>query len=518
MAAWTQNTGILYLPPAKPVARVLSTDEYIVNTDIFFHASTERLLTVGHPYFEVHSVNGETVNVPKVSANQFRVFRMQLPDPNKFALIEPSIYDPNHERLIWKIRGIEVGRGGPVGIGTTGHPLFNKLGDTENPNRYMSPQSRDNRQDVSFDPKQTQLFIVGCTPPLGEHWDVAPPCAEQPMSPGDCPAIQLVNSIIEDGDMCDIGLGNVNFRTFQEDRSSAPLDVVNSTCKWPDFLKMTKDIYGDQVFFFGRKEQMYARHFWARAGAMGDAIPNAFDASDTRFMLKPDEQQDQQKNFGSHIYFQSPSGSLVSSDGQIFNRPYWLQKAQGSNNGICWGNQLFVTVMDNTRGTNFTLSVKKDSSVVINADYKYNAADFKQYTRHIEEYEVELIFQLCKVPLDADVLAHIHAMNPAILEDWQLGFVPPPPQGLEDAYRYITSSATRCPSQNPAKEKEDPYKDYHFWDVNLTERFSTELSQFSLGKRFLYQTGLLRGTKRPRTDITVKSKSKKSVKRRRTGQ
>ncbi|AEM24662.1 major capsid protein [Human papillomavirus 144] len=515
MAQWTQKNGILYLPPPKPVARVLSTDEYIVNTDIFFHANTERLLTVGHPYFEIRQNDqADVIQVPKVSASQYRVMRMILPDPNRFALIEPSIYNPEHERLVWKLRAIEIGRGGPLGISSSGHPLFNKLGDTENPNKYMSKQSRDNRQDVSFDPKQTQLFIVGCTPSLGEHWDVAPECDEQPKQPGDCPAIELVHSIIEDGDMCDIGLGNVNFVKFQEDRSGAPLDVIHSTCKWPDFLKMTKDIYGDQVFFFGKKEQLYARHFWARAGVMGDAIPSPFDASDTRYMLTPNDDQEQQTNFGSHIYFTSPSGSLTSSDGQLFNRPYFLQRAQGANNGICWGNQLFLTLVDNTHGTNFTISVKKDNSVTIDNNYKYNATDFKQYTRHVEEYEVELIFQLAKVPLNADVLAHIHAMNPSILEEWQLGFVPPPPQGLEDTYRYITSMATRCPSQQPAKEKVDPYARYNFWKIDMTERFSTELSQFSLGKRFLYQTGLLERTrKRPRTDITVR---KKTVKRRRT--
>ena len=52
-----------------------------------------------------------------------------------------------------------------------------------------------------------------------------------------------------------------------------------------------------------------------------------------------------------------------------------------------------------------------------------------------------------------------------------------------------------------------------FWNVNLTEKFSSDLSQHPLGRKFLYQVGLLNG-KRPRTDYTVKSK--RSVKRKRT--
>lgn len=123
---------------------------------------------------------------------------------------------------------------------------------------------------------------------------------------------------------------------------------------------------------------------------------------------------------------------------------------------------------------------------------------------------MEFIFQLCIVPLDADVLAHLNVMNPSILEEWQLSFVPPPPSGIEDAYRFITSTATRCPDQQPV-EKVDPYAEFTFWTVDLTDRFSSELSQFSLGRRFIYQTGLITNGKRlrPISTSTTKRASKK---------
>ncbi|AXN57300.1 L1 [Macaca mulatta papillomavirus 4] len=509
MAVWLPSAGKLYLPPSKPVPRVLSTDEYVKHTSIFFQASSDRLLTVGHPFFNIYNQEKTKVLVPKVSGSQYRVFRFQLPDPNQFALIDKSVYDPEKERLVWKLRGMEISRGGPLGVGTTGHPFFNKLADTENPNKYPS-QSTDDRQNVSMDPKQTQLFIVGCTPCTGQHWDVAPPCADQDPQPkkGDCPAIQLVTSVIQDGDMCDIGFGHANFKSFQENHSDVPLDIVASTCKWPDFGKMSKDVYGNQMFFFGKREQMYARHYFARAGTVGDAIPDPFERF-SDFFVQPANNQ-AQRSIASHIYYATPSGSLVSSEATLFNRAYWLNRAQGTNNGILWGNNIFLTLVDNTHSTNFTLNVYSETEP---KPETYKASNYKQYLRHVEEFEVEFILQLCSVPLEADILAHLNVMDPRILEDWNLAFVPPPPTGIEDTYRYIHSLATRCPSDNPPAEKEDPYKNYSFWTVDLSDKLTTELGQTSLGRRFVYQTNVApAGSKRVRPSSSVPKRAAKKRK------
>ena len=511
MALWMQNRGKLYLPPAKPTPRVLSTDEYVEGTKLYFYAGSERLLIVGHPYFDVIDPgNNNALTVPKVSANQYRVMRVRLPDPNKFALVEKSLYNPDRERLVWKLIGLQIGRGGPIGISTSGHPLFNKYNDTENPNTYPAKQENtdDNRMDVSMDPKQTQLFIVGCIPPVGEHWDVGKVCENVRPDKGSCPPIQLVHTTIQDGDMCDVGFGAANFKTLQEDKSGVPMDLLNETCKYPDFLQMSKDKYGDSLFFFGRKEQLYARHFYVRGGVDGDALPL------TNFIYGA-QQDKPQNNLGPYTYFPTPSGSLYSTDNQLFNRPYWLSQAQGANNGVLWGNQMFITVVDNTRGTNINISVYKENGDMP-GDYKYKANDFRNYTRHCEEYEVELIVELCKVRLDPDILAHINVMNPSILENWQLSFVPPAPQGIEDTYRYLQSLATSCPSELVPVEKPDPYEGLTFWNINLEDKFSDELSQFPLGKRFLYQSGYstLRKRKADNSSATVTVRKHKTVKRR----
>lgn len=507
MAHWSSTAGKFYLPPSAPVARVLSTDEYVKGTDVYFHADSERLLIVGHPYFDVENQEN-TIVVPKVSGNQYRVFRCKLPDPNKFAMIDKSLYNPDRERLVWQLVGIEVGRGGPLGVASTGHPLINKIGDTENPSFYLEGQQADERQNLSVDPKQSQMLIVGCAPAIGEYWDLAKPC--NTLDPGKCPPIQLVNSYIQDGDMGEIGFGAANFPKFSMDKASVPLDLVDSISLFPDFLKMTKDTYGDHLFFCGRHEQLYARHLFTRAGKVGEPIPG-----NNVYALGVDANNpasNPRQNLGSSLYFATPSGSLNSSASQLFNRPYWIRNAQGTNNGICWLQDLFVTVFDNTRNVNFSLAVKTDTSALtdtpLSPTLNYKTTDFNYYTRHTEEFELEFVFRLCKVTLDADVLAHLHVMNPRILEQWQLAFVPPPPAGIEDTYRYIMSLATKCPPAETPEESTDPYKAYSFWDVDLTERFSTDLSQYPLGRKFLYQTRLF-STKRTRADTSVARTSKR---------
>lgn len=508
---WLPQTGTLYLPPAPPVSRILTTDEYVVETSVFFHASSDRLVTVGHPYFPVLKPGNNTVEVPKVSGNQFRAFRLLFPDPNKFALIEKQLYNPETERLVWRLRGIDIARGGPLGIGSTGHPLMNKLKDTENPANYQKGGAKDTRQNVSLDPKQTQLFVVGCTPCKGEHWDVATACSR--LNKGDCPPIQLVPSVIEDGNMCDIGFGAMNFAALQADRSGVPLDIVADTCKWPDFLGMANDRYGDSMFFFGRREQVYARHYFTHNGTVGDRVPEeGFEANGKKYFFAADNQQDQHQ-LAPSVYFATPSGSLASSDSQLFSRPYWLQRAQGPNNAIIWNNNLFVTLVDNTHNINFSINVATEDGIT-----SYDSTKFKHYLRHVEEFEISVIVQLCKVPLTPDVLAHIHVMNPAILEEWQLGIVAPPSTSIETTYRYIDSLATKCPTAEPPKEKEDPYDKMQFWKVDLTDRMSSELGSYPLGRRFLHQTGTAspaRSLKRARPSSPAAPTKSTSVKRRR---
>lgn len=496
---WRPSDSTVYVPPPNPVSKVVATDAYVKRTNIFYHASSSRLLAVGHPYYSIKKVN-KTV-VPKVSGYQYRVFKVVLPDPNKFALPDSSLFDPTTQRLVWACTGLEVGRGQPLGVGVSGHPLLNKYDDVENSGGYGGNPGQDNRVNVGMDYKQTQLCMVGCAPPLGEHWGKGTQCSNTTVQNGDCPPLELITSVIQDGDMVDTGFGAMNFADLQTNKSDVPLDICGTVCKYPDYLQMAADPYGDRLFFYLRKEQMFARHFFNRAGTVGEPVPDDL-------LVKGGNNR---SSVASSIYVHTPSGSLVSSEAQLFNKPYWLQKAQGHNNGICWGNHLFVTVVDTTRSTNMTLCASVSKSAT------YTNLDYKEYMRHVEEFDLQFIFQLCSITLSAEVMAYIHTMNPSVLEDWNFGLSPPPNGTLEDTYRYVQSQAITCQKPTPEKEKQDPYKDMSFWEVNLKEKFSSELDQFPLGRKFLLQSGY-RGRTSVRTGIKRPAVSKPSTapKRKRT--
>ncbi|ADW41706.1 L1 [Colobus guereza papillomavirus 1] len=477
MAMWRPSDNKVFLPPATPVSKVLSTDDYVSRTTIYYYAGSSRLLTVGHPYFPIKKSGGRnSLLVPKVSGYQYRVFRVRLPDPNKFGLPEGSLYNPETQRLVWACRGVEVGRGQPLGVGTSGHPLSIDLEDTKNSTLFDGAPGNDSRDNVSMDYKQTQLFIIGCKPPLGEHWAKGTPCNSSTVNAGDCPPLELASTTIQDGDMVDTGFGAMDFAALQSNKSDVPLDILNATCKYPDYLQMAAEPYGDKMFFSLRREQMFVRHFYNRAGTMGESVPEE--------LILKGAPSSSRATPGSSIYASTPSGSMVSSESQLFNKPYWLQRAQGRNNGICWGNQVFLTVVDTTRSTNLTVCATATSETT------YKASNFKEYLRHGEEFDLQFIFQLCVVNLTAEVMTYIHGMDPSLLEDWNFGTLPPPSASLGDTYRFLQSQAITCQRPPaPEKDKQDPYAGLTFWEVDLTERFSVDLDQFPLGRKFLLQTG-----------------------------
>lgn len=500
MALW-QSGQKLFLPP-PPVTLVRCTDTYVRRKGIFYHGETSRLLTVGHPFYRLEKNDKEFV--PKVSPHQYRVFRVSLPDPNQFSFQDKSLYDPGTERLVWAVVGSQVSRGQPLGPSVTGHPLLNAWLDAENMGRNILQQSEDDRKPGGIDAKQTQLLLLGCKPAMGEYWTTARPCIPGPQSIT-CPPLELKTKHIEDGDMMEIGFGAADFYKLNGDRSSVPLDIAKSTCLYPDYLQMAEEATGDMMFYYARREQTYARHVYIRCGKDEELDK---DQLWTPATSRVDQYRTDKV---SSVFYTAPSGSLVSTDGQLFNRPYWLRRAQGMNNGICWRNTLFVTVGDNTRGTNFTIT----DGTQVKPPEKYNAQKVSVFQRHVEEFKLSFIFELCVVQLNSDTVAHLRAFNPEVLEDWEVGLQSQAAGTFEDRYRFLDSVATKCPDAAPPPKPKDPYHDLKFWEINLTDKLSRDLDQFPLGRRFLSQTGLglssrtLRKRKAPlKLSTTAKRKKK----------
>ena len=109
-------------------------------------------------------------------------------------------------------------------------------------------------------------------------------------------------------------------------------------------------------------------------------------------------------------------------------------------------------------------------------------------------------------------MTYIHTMDSNILEDWQFGLTPPPSASLQDTYRFVTSQAITCQKTAPPKEKEDPLNKYTFWEVNLKEKFSADLDQFPLGRKFLLQSGLKAKPRLKRSAPTTRAPSTKRKK------
>nr|WDS49672.1 MAG: L1 protein [Neophocaena asiaeorientalis asiaeorientalis papillomavirus 6] len=502
---------MLHIPPPGTLNRVLHTDEFVTRTNAFYYASTERQIIIGNPYFKVVGEDSKVI-AEKVSPHQYRVFRLLLPDPNKFALVDSTVYDAKTERLVWLLRGFDVGRGGALGVGATGHPLFDKLKDAENPNNaYNKPDDGDSRQNVCIDPKSMQMILVGCSPAVGQYWDVASTCQGAQPPQGSCPPLELKNSHIEDGDMIDLGFGSMNNKALNASHSAVPLDIANSITKHPDMLKMAADRYGNACWFCVVREQLFARHLWVRNGGIGDAIPHALQHKPDSLYLS--SASDDRQTLSSPAYMCTPSGSMVSSDTQIFNRPFWLQRAQGKNNGACWNNELFVSIADNTRGTNLSISVKADGGD-LDGQYKYKASDFKQYVRHCEIFDVSLVLQLGRVSLTPDAVAHLNAMDPDILRGWNIGFDATAPVSSEENYRYLSSLATKCPDVPPEDVPKSKYDGMSFWTIDVSKSLTRDLENYALGRKFLYQAGLTSlgstsGRKRRASPATSSTKAKR---------
>ncbi|AHV82120.1 L1 [Fulmarus glacialis papillomavirus 1] len=440
-------------PQSSSTPLLNSTDEFVQDTDIVLHASSDKLFLVGHPYYS-QGVD-PSVDVPMCSAYQYRVFKIVFPDPHKLALIPSDIYDPSKQRLAYKLVGLEVTRDAPLGVGLSGAPNFNALDAT-----VPVGGSKDHRGSFAFDCKQSQLMIVGCVPVIAQHWDRAKLCKDAALEDRKCPPIELVNTVLQDGDLCDMGFGILNFKTLDEDGFSLPLELRGKISKYPDFVKMQTSGYGNSCFWFLKREQMFAKNTLFQPGTYPEAVPS---------------------DLANSAFFTTTSGSLVSSDTQLFNKPYWLSHAQGGNNGMLWGNTCFVTLLDTTRNTIFNVNIRKSG-----ANSTYDETETYRFLRHTEQFTFQLIVRVCVVPLTAQTLTFLNTSAPYVLPQWGITNEPPVQSSPEDIYRYITSKATRCP---PAEEvvpaEVDPFSKVKTWDILLEGHMSLDLHLTSLGRRYL---------------------------------
>lgn len=445
-----------------------STDDFVDKTDLIYCVKSDRMVLVGHPFFEISE--SSKVKVPFVSAQQMRVFKLKLPDPNKFSFPQSGLVDLDSYRYVWSVEGLEVSRGQPMAAGISGNPKFNRKGDIENQIKTtQSGDTNDHRVPFGFDPKQTQMIIVGCKPAIGQHWEKK---ATVGSAASDCPVLELKTSEIEDGDLIDFGFGNLKQDGLIGNKSDIPIEMVGKVTKYPDWIKMHTDETGDSCFYMMKREQLFGRHFMEYYGKTPESPPSGTIPSNA--------------DTDGMAYKTVPSGSLISSDSSLFNKPYWFNKAQGSNNGILWGNTLYVTCADNTRNNIFNLSTATQGNGT------YDETKYNEYVRHVEEYELQAIVRLCKIRLEAQLLQYLQRINKKILDDWGLGWSKPEEKvgtvGVYDGY-YSSGDESE-------EDESSPHVAQNFLEIDCDGKLHASLPKFSLGRKYILKFGdhsLIRG-------------------------
>lgn len=490
-AIYLPGSASYILPPPPSIDPLFSTDDYVQDTGLLYHATTDRLMTVGHPYFDVYKSDSNSggngaaqpPEIPKVSAHQYRVFRVKLPDPNAMLLPDSSLQSSDF-KLVWQLKALSVVRGQPCAVGLSGNSNFNKMYDRENSPQGAEDKNgnqKDHRVPLCVEGKQSQILICGCKPSLGEYWGSASECPLNKNSNKEdsSPAIQLYSTPIEDGDMHDMGFGNMDFSQLSHNKANIPFELLDETAKYPDWVKMNSDPFGDTCFFMVKRESLYARHYFEHAGKSTEPLPKGYNLNKNGDNGSNGTTKADNKTYN---WFPGVSGSLTSSENNIFNKPYWLTQAQGHNNCICWNQELFVTVLDTTRNSILNISIKPKSE-----SNGYDETKFNNYLRHVEEYDLRFVFRLCKVPLTPQVLFHLHGCDPHILQNWGYHTTPQPVGALGDVYRFNDSNKAICPVQHVQEDElpDDPYHELHFWDVNVHESFTTDLHRFPLGRSYI---------------------------------
>ncbi|QYW06019.1 L1 protein [Papillomaviridae sp. Haddock_c2655] len=429
--------------PVQPVMR--STDEFTHDTGLVYAVRSQLMSLIGHPHYDItksrkrRGKQVQDVILPMVSPFQYRVFELNLPDPNKMSFPETLQHRTlKSQRYVWCIEMVEVCRNGPLGVPLTGNSMFAKFADIENPpvnwtktekqkGAKQGTDDKDGRTMIGFDGKQTQFIAIGAKPLKGFTWVGTPSGVKD-----GCPILTRSVSDIKDGDLGDIGFGNIDPTTLCMDEWHLPIEMKDRACISPDLDNMLKDGMGDCMFMYINREQVFAKHFFDMAGTGGEV---------TEDMTKPLE--------GKVI----PSGSLAASQSSIFGKPYWLNQSVGPNNGLLWDNKLFVTCMDTTHGGSFNIVIKKSGTGKSNDgpgasatnhfvnekpceefqplasefdsarnENEYKPSDWNEFQRHVSEWSVEAIVRLKTITLEGELMLLLDQKYPDLLTNWGFGW------------------------------------------------------------------------------------------------
>lgn len=246
---------------------------------------------------------------------------------------------------------------------------------------------------------QRQIICVGCKPAIGyyEQWNPATNVFFRGTDP------------LEDGVIHEFGYGN-HWAGDSPDETVVPLEMLAGSDQEEkeknftyclDKIGMDNDNTGDSNFLIIERQAEGVRHTLSAgnhdaeftAGTTGD-YKNVTSSADPLC---------------------AKTAGMVSNTTDIFNKSYWLNKAKGVNNGILWGNKLYITFVDNMRGFIYRRNEAKTTG-----DNSYDPTKIQYRLRHIKEYQVSVIVRKCTVKLEAKLITSLLQLN----KEWlaNLGF------------------------------------------------------------------------------------------------
>nr|WFF64105.1 MAG: L1 protein [Betta papillomavirus 1] len=402
--------------PTEPYIK--STDEFVTETDITFIVKSDPIRLQGHPYKDISKSDGNP-KIPMCSPARFNVVELALPDLNKLIMPPlPGKLSLSTQVFVWKLVGFRIDIQGPECGAVTGcYQSTLSVSDAGEENGKM-PSALRNTDGLStcmcsfsdvedndekqitwgLEHAQRQVICVGCKPLKGynEQWDDS--SAQTYM-------YKRHTMEIQDGYLCEFGYGNYD-ANHEGDKTVIPVEMQDpedhpTLCV--DKMSMDNDNMGDSCFLMLERQADGVRHLTtngsddAEGAKAGDDDPNFANVTH------------------SADPFIAKTAGMISSLQDIFNKNYWLGKCRGVNNGIIWGNKLYITFADNTRGF-----IYRHTQKTSNQNGQYTPGQYKYRLRHVKEFQVQVIVRKCAVKLEAKLITALLQFN----KDWlnNLGF------------------------------------------------------------------------------------------------
>ncbi|UDM59208.1 L1 [Trematomus bernacchii papillomavirus] len=420
--------------PTEPYVK--STDEFVHETPVTFIVKSDPIRVQGHP-FSGAAKEGDWP--PLVSPSRFNVCKVTLPDMSK--LIMPPL--PGRQGLdtmvpVWKVVGVRIDVQGVQTPAVTGFSQTTWQATDAGVTDGTQPKQTGDDLDQSFcsqdsenadvtnyrwgaEHAQRQMMAIGCKPLKGysETYD-------------DKKGYVRTTYDVSNGDLHEFGYGNSEHGNT-DDLTTVPIEMVrHSKVLLPDHITMENDDAGDSNFMIIERHATGIRHLAYNKNP--DAEATTGGAPFKNVTVNPDP-------------LNIKTSGMVSSGNDLFNKSYWLNKAKGPNNGICWGNQLFVTFVDNSRGFIYRHTKSTESTT----PSTYDPSKYKYTLRHIKEYQVTVIVRKCEVSLEARLITQLLQFN----KNWlaNLGFK------FSSGFKAPSSHSTFHDVEAPTEEDEEEAKE-----------------------------------------------------------